>query len=210
MTDTDYIFQLSSYDIGHLLPQVSRALEKRTELVSRKQYPGLWRHTDRLNAVTQRSTQKQEHRKSLCVLCLLLGIFLLVPGLVSPRELFIPLLAGITGVSIGIAGLWQSRKQKKNPFDNSARLLLSGKDSISRAHSLTMSFSDTGMTLPADTGSTVFVPYSDFECAIETTDTFLFVYGERITLLQKQDLTQGSLSDFSSLLSEKVSTYYSI
>ena len=39
MADTDYIFHISPYDTEKLLPQVSRALEKRTEMVSR----ALWR-----------------------------------------------------------------------------------------------------------------------------------------------------------------------
>lgn len=34
MADTDYIFHISPYDTEKLLPQVSRALEKRTEMVS--------------------------------------------------------------------------------------------------------------------------------------------------------------------------------
>ena len=36
MADTDYIFHISPYDTEKLLPQVSRALEKRTEMVSRE------------------------------------------------------------------------------------------------------------------------------------------------------------------------------
>ena len=32
MADTDYIFHISPYDTEKLLPQVSRALEKRTEI----------------------------------------------------------------------------------------------------------------------------------------------------------------------------------
>ena len=47
MADTDYIFHISPYDTEKLLPQVSRALEKRTEMVSRERFPGLWKHTDR-------------------------------------------------------------------------------------------------------------------------------------------------------------------
>lgn len=38
MVKYKYIFKLSSYDIDGLLPQVSAALEKRTELVSRERY----------------------------------------------------------------------------------------------------------------------------------------------------------------------------
>ena len=50
MASADFIFHLTPYDTRKLLPQVSKALEKRTELLSRQRYPGLWKQTDRLNA----------------------------------------------------------------------------------------------------------------------------------------------------------------
>ena len=62
------------------------------------------------------------------------------------------------------------------------------------------------MTL-SEKGETEFVPYSDFESAWETEDTLLLVFGQRVTLLQKQDLVQGDVASLSRLLSEKVTTY---
>ena len=53
MADTDYIFHISPYDTEKLLPQVSRALEKRTEMVSRERFPGLWKHTDRFRSMAR-------------------------------------------------------------------------------------------------------------------------------------------------------------
>lgn len=63
------------------------------------------------------------------IVCLAAGIFLLGPGLVKPQELFVPLLAGTAALIIDV-GLWCSRKNKKNPFDKSANLLLTGEDVI--------------------------------------------------------------------------------
>lgn len=40
MADTDYIFHISPYDTEKLLPQVSRALEKRTEMFRGNDFPG--------------------------------------------------------------------------------------------------------------------------------------------------------------------------
>ena len=54
---------------------------------------------------------------------------------------------------------------------------------------------------------TEFVPYSDFESVWETEDTLLLVFGQRVTLLQKQDLMKGTLPGLSRLLAEKVPTY---
>lgn len=210
MENENYIFQISSYDINCLLAQVSKALEKRTELISRERYPGMWHFTDRMNTAAQGKRRSSFRTKLLSIVCLAAGIFLLVPGLVEPQELFMPLLAGAAALMIGIVGLLCSRKNKKNPFDKSAKLLLTGKDVIPEGQAITVIFSDDGMTIPADNNNTEFVPYNDFECAIETTDAFLFVYGDRVTVLQKKDLTTDNLKDFSDQISEKVTKYQSI
>ena len=210
MENENYIFQISPYDINCLLTQVSKALEKRTELISRERYPDMWQFTDRMNTAAQGKSRSSFRTKLLSIVCLVAGIFLLVPGLIKPQELFMPLLAGTAALMIGIVGLWCSRKNKKNPFDKSAKLLLTGKDVIPEGQAITVIFSDDGMTIPADNNNTEFVPYNDFECAIETTDAFLFVYGDRVTVLQKKDLTTDNLKDFSDQISEKVTKYQSI
>ena len=210
MENENYIFQISPYDINCLLTQVSKALEKRTELISRERYPDMWQFTDRMNTAAQGKSRSSFRTKLLSIVCLVAGIFLLVPGLIKPQELFMPLLAGTAALMIGIVGLWCSRKNKKNPFDKSAKLLLTGKDVVPEGQAITVIFSDNGMTIPADNNNTEFVSYNDFECAIETTDAFLFVYGDRVTVLQKKDLTTDNLKDFSNQISEKVTKYQSI
>ena len=59
---------------------------------------------------------------------LALGIFLLVPGLMKPDELFITLIVGAIGA--GIVAFWRSRKNKRNPFDKSAKLLFEQRNKI--------------------------------------------------------------------------------
>mgnify|MGYP000103826290 CR=1 FL=1 len=116
MENENYIFQISPYDINCLLTQVSKALEKRTELISRERYPDMWQFTDRMNTAAQGKSRSSFRTKLLSIVCLVAGIFLLVPGLIKPQELFMPLLAGTAALMIGIVGLWCSRKNKKNPF----------------------------------------------------------------------------------------------
>ena len=210
MEHESYIFQISPYDINCLLTQVSKALKKRTELIARKRYPDMWRFTDRMNTAAQGKRRSSFRTKLLSIVCLAAGTFLLVPGLSEPQERFVPLLAGTAAVMIGIAGLWCSRTSKKNPFDKAAKLLLTGKDVIPEGQAITVLFSDRGMTIPADNNHTEFVPYSDFECAIETTDAFLFVCGDRVAVLQKKDLITDNLKDFSNQISGKVTKYQSI
>ena len=188
MADTDYIFHISPYDTEKLLPQVSRALEKRTEMVSRERFPGLWKHTDRFRSMARGRKRSRLRTRGMSALCLAAGIFL----------------------GAGIIGLWQSRARKKNPFDRAAKILLEGKDKSSAEQAASVSFSEEGMTVPAGGGKAEFVPYREFECAVETADSFLFVFGGRVLLLQKMDLKAECTGDFCSLISEKVKPYHSI
>ena len=174
MADTDYIFHISPYDTEKLLPQVSRALEKRTEMVSRERFPGLWKHTDRFRSMARGRKRSRLRTRGMSALCLAAGIFLAVPGLMEPRELFVPLLVGAAAMGAGIIGLWQSRARKKNPFDRAAKILLEGKDKSSAEQAASVSFSEEGMTVPAGGGKAEFVPYREFECAVETADSFLW------------------------------------
>lgn len=210
LTDINYTFQISPYDIEKLLPQVSKALEKRTEFLSRENYKGIWKYTDKFNAMAQGRTRSRVRTRLVSVVCLAVGIFLIVPGLAKPQELLVPLLAGIAAIATAISGLLCSRKHKKNPFDKSARLLLSGKDSISTEKKVSVSFTEHGMMIPTDNDNTELVPYSDFECVVETADILLFVYRELVTVLQKYDLATENVNDFCQFISEKVERYQSI
>lgn len=206
-TAAPYLFQISSYDISRLLPQVSKALEKRSEHLSRERYPKMWRHIDRLPSPSQSASRSRLRTRLFSILCLAAGIVLVVPGLMEPKELLVPLVVGTAAIVLGITRLWLTRKKRQNPFDRSARLLLEGKDQLSEVSSPSVSFSDQGMTLTPENGDTEFVPYSDFESVWETGDTLLLVFGERVTLLQKQDLVKGNLPGLCQLLAEKVAMY---
>jgi|MucameStandDraft_1065616.scaffolds.fasta_scaffold72115_1 hypothetical protein len=200
----NYNFQITPYDTESLLQQVSKALEKRTEFVSRERYPGLWENIDKLNAVSKGKRRSSLRSKVMSIICLVLGVFLFVPGLMKPQELLVPLLVGAFAIVIGIVYLYIGRKGKKNPFDKSARLLLMGKDTISAKQSIMVSFSESGMEIRADDKEPQHIPYSDFESMIETEDLFLFVHDTRITVLQKKDLTSNDITDFRNFISRNV------
>ena len=200
----NYNFQITPYDTESLLQQVSKALEKRTEFVSRECYPGLWENIDKLNAVSKGKRRSSLRSKIMSIICLVLGVFLFIPGLMKPQELLVPLLVGAFAIVIGIVYLYIGRKDKKNPFDKSARLLLMGKDTISAKQSIMVSFSESGMEIRADDKEPQHIPYSDFESMIETEDLFLFVHDTRITVLQKKDLTSNDITDFRNFISRNV------
>ena len=200
----NYNFQITPYDTESLLQQVSKALEKRTEFVSRECYPGLWENIDKLNAVSKGKRRSSLRSKIMSIICLVLGVFLFIPGLMKPQELLVPLLVGAFAIVIGLVYLYIGRKDKKNPFDKSARLLLMGKDTISAKQSIMVSFSESGMEIRADDREPQHIPYSDFESMIETEDLFLFVHDTRITVLQKKDLTSNDITDFRNFISKNV------
>ena len=94
-------FHITSYDTEKLLQQVSEALEKRTELRSRERYPALWENIDKLNAMSKGKRRGRLRSKVMSIICLGLGVFLVVPGLMKPQELFVPLLTGVFAVIVG-------------------------------------------------------------------------------------------------------------
>ena len=107
------VFAISPLDAQRLHPQVSRALEKRTELVSRQKCPKLWALTDKLNGVAKSPQSVRENRKKrrvfLGLLDWLLGSFLLMTGLVEPRTLLL-LLVGAAAFGAGVVILWRNRR----------------------------------------------------------------------------------------------------
>jgi hypothetical protein len=200
-----YQFQVNPVDEGRLLPQVSQALKVRTEFVSRKRYPKLWRHTDKWNAASRGRRRSRLRTRGWSAICLALGVFLLIPGLVEPEELPVPLLTGALAIGAGIGGLWRSRKSRKNPFDLPAEKLLSGRSSALSGQ-YQVSFSAQEMLLAEQAEEkTERVPYGEFECAVEGEDLFLLFFRGRVILLMKRDLLEGSLGDFRDFLSERVS-----
>lgn len=92
------IFQLTPYSVDELLPQLSRILEKRTELTSRQRLPAIWRFTDRLNSKSKASEAVLKRRRILClvwgVAMTIMGVILFAPGLMEPETLTVPLIVG--------------------------------------------------------------------------------------------------------------------
>ncbi len=203
MEHTEFCFRLEPLEVQALLPQLSRALEQRTERLSRERFPGLWRVTDRLQGSGGSARRSRGRSRFLSILCIALGIFLFVPGLVRPAELLGPLLMGAVALGAGIGGLWRGRKRREDPFRRSARLLLEGGGRNTARQGLELRFGEAGMLLPE--GETV--PCSAFECVLETRDLWLLVWAEQAAVLQKCELPAGEAEAFRSFLSERVAQY---
>ncbi len=90
--------------------EVARALEQYTQYKSRTACPRLWRMADRLNTRHAGNPPRQQRspwfRRILSCVCLVLGLFLLVPGLMEPAALPWPLVMGSLAVLLSAVTLW--------------------------------------------------------------------------------------------------------
>ena len=198
----DYEFQISPYNDPSFVQQISCALKKRTEFMSRKKYPKMWKLTDYFNSknVSEIVLKRRRFRYRIYgILLILMGVFLLVPGLMDPRELAVPLLAGILGLIIGVFTLWGSKTQKvqRKRFHQAAVKLLKGLESPPPVR---VQFTQSGMKI-ADRQT---VPYSDFNFIYETEDLVLLSWNEQVTILQKKDMVTGSKEQFISFLQDHI------
>ena len=193
-----FTFQISPLPEAYI-PQLTYALEKRTELLSRVKYPGLWKKTDRLRQIPK--VKKSPLRtKLLGIFNLALGIFLFVPGVMKPKELFVPLIVGAIGIGAGIGALLRGKVKKKNRFDKPARQLW---EQFKDKTGATVTFTDSEMVITAG-DDTEHTPYSDFEYIIETNDLFLVTFDGKVIVLQKNTLTGRYCPDFCQYISGKV------
>ena len=199
----NYIFEMQPHDAEPLLAQVSRALEKRTELMSRKQYASLWKVTDRLNERRKDSAGPGRVHKGLTIFNLILGSFLLLTALLAkmqgrPMDGTI-LFVGVLAVGVGILRLrtepMKSKTQKR--FDRAAGMLLEKLADIQPGQ-IRITFDENGMEMWEGEAAEQ-VSYSKFECIVEEEDLFLVTFDDKAMVLPKADLTHGSTEDLRNL-----------
>lgn len=108
------IFDVEPIDVDAMCPQVSSALEKRTELHSRAAFPKMWELTDKLNSVEKAPHAVQENRRKRRSFFgfwdWILGLFLLIPGMLNPQEMIVPLVVGALAFGAGVVVLWRNKR----------------------------------------------------------------------------------------------------
>lgn len=132
-----FVFVLTKYNDVSFKKQVSKVLEKRTELVSRSTHPQAWKYTDKMNSKEKASEEVLKKRRSRYkiygALLLLLGFFLLIPSLMEPKEMLIPLIVGVFSVCIGLLYFRSGKilkKVKLTSFDKAVIRLFSEYEEI--------------------------------------------------------------------------------
>ena len=87
----EYVFNIAPADPERLWPQVSRTLEKRTELLSRRTYPRLWLLNDKICGEADYSEAGRRRRRRfrgwLGLAQYLLGLLFMVPCAMEPEAL---------------------------------------------------------------------------------------------------------------------------
>jgi hypothetical protein len=208
----EYVFELEPVEGEELLPQLSAALQARTELVSRARYPRMWRMTDRLGngpraSAAQRRQRKVRYRIFGAVL-LALGIFLFIPAVTSRDAGLLPMLVGALSLFMALQAFrWSSDGGLlKNSFEQPAWQLLSGLFAPGR-HGGRVTFANAGIELKPSAGETTGVDYRDVDYLFETADLIVFTDGARIIVLRKAELARGDIDGWRSFIVKKTQNY---
>lgn len=198
----EFIFRIIQYNADELVNEVALALEKQVELNSRKRLPDMWRFIDRLNSRRAPEGVLKKRailRKGYGILLTGMGLFLLIPGMMEPRELLLPLIVGTISVVVGVGCVWPWRRRSNRRFHKVAEELLTGlRKPLKEANesSLLVRFTEEGMSLPNNS----LVAYQDFHTVIETERIYFLVWQEKVTILQKMDLVEEATEAFLSFL----------
>lgn len=185
-------------------PQLAMALDKRLELHSRRTMPGLWSVTDRLNSMPRASEavlkRRQVRYRIYGVVLLVLGLFLLIPGLMEPQELAGPLVVGALCV---VSGILYLRPRRRGPHRRERR----------QAEQLLTTMADSGggeVTCAAEgvsarAGKSLQqISYEEMNAIIETEDLFVLSFSKTNALiLKKRDMTEGEPAAFLPFLAER-------
>ena len=204
MAEKNFIFSMKPYDTETLAEQTAWMLEKRVKLASRKRLPGLWKVTDKLNAVSRAPEAelklRRERRRRWGGLFLVMGVFLFVPGVMKPQELPVPLVTGLLAIVLGVLYLRRDDR-KKNSYVKKAKKLLESMNASTENQKLRLVFGDTELAM-SGAGEEKKISYSAVECALETADLFGLIFENQFVLLQKKELLLGTIEEFAKQLEE--------
>jgi len=190
-----YIFNVEKTWNESDVKQVSKALEQITEQRSRKECPKLWAYTDKINERNKMQKRSVIRTRIWSIVCIGLGVFLIVPGLMQPEELKAVLFAGAIAIGAGVGGLKRASKNKKIVFADAAEKL---KKQISESiGKYSVEFIDVNMQIKGKRECED-VPYDEIECIIEMESGFAVIFNERILVLFKSDMevNDGKFDEF--------------
>lgn len=183
-----------------LFYQISEIIAKRTENFSRKKLPGLWEKTDELNRKNLSGDgfkRRVRLRRFYGIFLIAVGIFLFVPGIVKPKELAVPLVAGAFSIINGIFAVIPKKTDAERYLKKAKKLAKAINSSIEPGD--TVVFGEEGIF---ENGA-LLMKYGELESVIENRNIFLICDGKKIMVLRKADMVVGNTEDFKIFVEEK-------
>lgn len=173
--------------------EISEAIAKRAENFSRKKFPGLWKKTDELNKknLSEEGFKRRIRlRRFYGIIMIALGIFLFVPGIMKPKELVVPLIAGAFSIINGIFAVIPRKTNAERFFKKAKKLIFAINSSVKPED--TVVFNEEGIF---ENGS-LLMEYENLENIIETKNVFMVCDGAKIMVLRKADMVAGKTEEF--------------
>ncbi len=197
---SEFVFAPSGYAMD-LEGELAKALQARTEMISRKRNPKLWKPTDQMQSLAaSEPAQKELHRRRVIGYVMTAVLFiaaavLLVLGLTEPRSqrriVFgaVFLLLALSRVLPSVSGGAGTR------FAKAARQHLTSLRAADLSQKPTIRFTEDKMRIQSNLGGKDY-DYNTMEAFVETPRLFLLTHSGAATVLQKQDLVLGTPEDF--------------
>lgn len=188
-----------------LVYQISECIAKRSENLSREKYPGIWKKVDSINGNKMPEDvlkRRKKRRRIYGIILLALGFFLFIPGIIEPKELFVPLIVGAFAIINGIFAVLPSHSPEEKFKKNAKNLMNAINSSLEKDDTVT--FNDEAIY----ENGTVLMEYKNLEPLIESRSIWLVCDGKKVMALRKVDLVSGSKEDFSEFIRKKQNKTY--
>lgn len=164
----EFVFVPTHYS-PELQSELAKALRARTEIVSRKKNPKLWRMTDGVNRFAEECRaddpllkRREIVRTVLSVILAAAGVFLLVTGLMEPKNMTL-LVTGVIALVIAAARfLPRPDADMTRQFQKSAALLLKSLGGLDLSSKPKIRFTDEAMQIKTNQKSADF-PYEKWK-----------------------------------------------
>lgn len=207
MGEIEFIFQVKDYDSDALLSQVSRALQRRMELRTQRVKPG----QPDPSQMTEAQRKFQDRMKKIWgVVFLVLGFYFMYSAGRNGSVLSMQGIIGIVAIVWGVSRLMPKRKVDPERYNKAAKEFLDGhKENLGdKEHQICFSDEEmiivTGAVEELDQEA---VTYGEVDFSMETEDIFLLVHGGHGVMLQKKDITLGTVEEFRAFLASHIRSF---
>lgn len=197
---TEYVFAPSNYAMD-LEGELAKALQARTELVSRKRNPKLWRLTDQMQRFAEEGPQRKELQRRRVIGYVMTAVLfiaaaaLLVFGFLEPRDRRMIAIGGVCMLLALSRVLPLVTGSSITRFAKAAHQHLMSLRAADFSQKPTIRFTEDGMRIQSNLGGKDY-DYDTMEAFVETPRLFLLTHSGAATVLQKQDLVLGTPEEF--------------